>query len=401
MRGAETLSPERAAALDMKARLRLSFPDDAAQGVRSRPRRNGISGDPLLSSLVKVGAANLAVTVILLLGLEAGAELLGTHVRFLKLPRSSDPRIYAYDRTKGWFHVPGSHGQSFLGGPDQGSVRINALGLRGPELGSKKPGTRRVLVFGDSFVFGVGVDEEHLLTSQLEILFNATSDGRFEVVNMGVSGYSTDQEYILMQELGVDLSPDLVVVVVCDNDFPGNIEDFSYQRYYKPYFEVGPDGTLHPRNSPVPELEGFRRAKLWLGEHSSLWNFARTRRADGPRLQWILDGFEVRVPRSASMEEQVRVTFALIRAFRDLAEHAGAGFAVMNTGHLDEAAPPYAALRPRLTSAHVDWIAMEGPLQAARRRAPKGDWGFPGNAHWNRDAHRLAAETLHGHLWPP
>jgi hypothetical protein len=38
-------------------------------------------------------------------------------------------------------------------------LRIDALGLRGPEIGARKPGERRLLALGDSMVFGLGVDE--------------------------------------------------------------------------------------------------------------------------------------------------------------------------------------------------------------------------------------------------
>jgi hypothetical protein len=122
--------------------------------------------------------------------------------------------IVAYDASKGWFHRPREAGRVFLGGPDQGLVRLNNLGLRGRDVSPRKdPRTARVLVFGDSFVFGVGVDEEHVFSSQLERLLGDRTERRYQVVNLGVSGYSTDQEYLLYQELGASLQPDIVILV--------------------------------------------------------------------------------------------------------------------------------------------------------------------------------------------
>jgi hypothetical protein len=92
-----------------------------------------------------------------------------------------------------------------------------------------------VLVLGDSYVFGLGVDEENLFTTHLEQLLASRSNRTVEVVNMGVPGYSTDREILLLEELGLKLFPDLVVRVVCDNDFDANTEDFAYRRYFKPY----------------------------------------------------------------------------------------------------------------------------------------------------------------------
>jgi hypothetical protein len=36
-------------------------------------------------------------------------------------------------------------------------------------------------------------------------------------------------------------------------------------------------------------------------------------------------------------------------------------------------------------------------MEEARRTRP-GDWEFPGDTHWNRSAHRLAAETAWEYL---
>src|SRR4051794_39884304 len=46
-------------------------------------------------------------------------------------------------------------------------VRINQLGIRGPEIGPRRPGVRRVLVLGDSFTFGAGVEEAETFPAQL------------------------------------------------------------------------------------------------------------------------------------------------------------------------------------------------------------------------------------------
>ena len=77
---------------------------------------------------------------------------------------------------------------------------------------------------------------------------------------MGVSGYSTDQELLLLERLGSELDPDIVVLIVCDNDYNANSEDFVYQRYYKPYFDIDDEGELYLRNVPVPTLTRRRQS---------------------------------------------------------------------------------------------------------------------------------------------
>jgi hypothetical protein len=266
-----------------------------------------------------------------------------------------------------------------MGGPDRGLVRINSLGLRGPEVAVTKPaGTIRVLVFGDSFVFGVGVDEEHLFTSRLQTLLNKRGRAAYEVVNMGVSGYSTDQEYLLFQDLGVRLQPGIVILVACDNDFEGNTLDLMYHRYYKPYFVFAADGQLQLRNVPVPRLDRMQQVKLWLGQHSSVWSGL---------------GFQVAVPHTSSLDE-VEITGAIVGAFHDLAERVGADFVLFNTGHRREKTRLFQALRPRLRREGICQLGLEGNFEQARDAAPNALWDFGQDPHWNVDAHLLAAEVV-------
>ncbi|MEQ1893316.1 MAG: hypothetical protein ABL998_12280, partial [Planctomycetota bacterium] len=53
--------------------------------------------------------------------------------------------------TRGWAMVPGQNHFTYTH-----EVRVNALGLRGPEVGAKEPGERRVLFLGDSLTYGQG-----------------------------------------------------------------------------------------------------------------------------------------------------------------------------------------------------------------------------------------------------
>lgn len=130
--------------------------------------------------------------------------------------------------------------------------RVNALGLRGPEVAREKPaGTCRVLLVGDSYAFGLGVAEEAGIAAQLEGVLNeqlaqrgaaggageaagaggTAAGGRdaagggdetpatnVEVVNLGVPAYQTEQERLLLERVGFALEPDLVVLLYFAND---------------------------------------------------------------------------------------------------------------------------------------------------------------------------------------
>ena len=349
---------------------------------------------------VKILSSNLLVLVFLLTVIEGATHLLGIH--YPAVPRRGhgwERDLWVYDNTKGWFHVPNTTGEASITGPDRGAVRINSLGLRGKDVSRDKPaGVKRTLVFGDSFIFGVGVDEGNLFTSQLENFLNARDGSNpHQVINLGVSGYATDQEFILWEELGKTLSPDLVVLVVCDNDFSGNTEDFVYHRYYKPYFELDDGGELGRGNTPVPILSRTQRIKLFLVQESNSWNFVRSRKPESQALARLVDSFQVGVPRPSQIDP-VDITAALVLAFADRADAAGARFLVTNTGHRREMVPLFHSLRPKLRKPGIYLLGLEETLQNARRDNPDKLWDFPHDIHWNRDAHGLAAEVIANYI---
>ena len=99
------------------------------------------------------------------------------------------------DPLLGWAKPPGSEAWLRRAEYDVHLV-VNAHGLRGPDRAYAKPeGTRRILLLGDSFSEGYTVPEEATLRAVLESSLAALGCGRWEVINGGTQGYSTDQEY--------------------------------------------------------------------------------------------------------------------------------------------------------------------------------------------------------------
>jgi tetratricopeptide (TPR) repeat protein len=94
--------------------------------------------------------------------------------------------------------------------------RTNSHGQRDRERSLEKPpGTRRVLLLGDSVVEGYGLREEETLSRQLEARMGAA----WEVLNFGVSGYCTLAEVELLEVKGLAFDPDAVVLLFVENDF--------------------------------------------------------------------------------------------------------------------------------------------------------------------------------------
>jgi lysophospholipase L1-like esterase len=93
-----------------------------------------------------------------------------------------------------------------------GTETINHEGYRGPSVERPKPGgTRRILCIGDSSTFGIGVAEDATYARRLE-RWLASSPTRWEVVNVGVPGYTSFQMARFVATRARDLEPDVIVV---------------------------------------------------------------------------------------------------------------------------------------------------------------------------------------------
>ena len=166
----------------------------------------------VLPPLALVAGSVLLTLLVLEIGFRLAHVPVGTvQINRATVRRSSNPRLKFELR-------PGSVARAEV------EYRVNAEGLRGPEVSRAKPqGTRRVAVLGDSIAFGYWVAEEDALARQLEgLLGEVQGDGPpVEVLNFGVPGYNLGQEVETLRSRALAFEPDVVVVAFCLNDLEG------------------------------------------------------------------------------------------------------------------------------------------------------------------------------------
>jgi hypothetical protein len=104
-------------------------------------------------------------------------------------------------------------------------VRTNSWRLRGPEVETGRQALR-VLVIGDSFTFGWGVEERDRYGEVLQALLRARPGREIQVTNAGYWGYSFDQQYLLLRDLLPRLKPRLVLQGV----HPGHVPTLQGHR---------------------------------------------------------------------------------------------------------------------------------------------------------------------------
>ena len=146
---------------------------------------------------------------------------------------TNQERGMTFDAELGWRPLPRVTKAGAIWGVSRPAT-TNSLGWRDREHRYEKPpGVRRAVAIGDSFTFGMDVDDGERFTDELPRRID-----RLEVVNLGVAGYGTDQELRLLETEGVLYQPDVVILTVC---VVNDLDDITYDRLYswpKPHYSL-------------------------------------------------------------------------------------------------------------------------------------------------------------------
>ena len=122
-------------------------------------------------------------------------------------------------------------------------VKVNSHGNRDVERSIEKPdNVIRIAILGDSFCEARQVQLKqafwHILESKLNSEF---PEKQFEVLNFGVSGFGTAQEYLMLKHYAIKFQPDFVLLgFFSGNDIADN-SDAIKPGQIKPYFRFQDD----------------------------------------------------------------------------------------------------------------------------------------------------------------
>ena len=324
-------------------------------------------------------------------------------------------------------------------------TKLNSQGYRGSEFKlEKKPGVKRILVEGDSFILGWGVEDDSVISQVLQDKLK----GDFEVINAGYAGgMGPDGYYLHIKNEGIKLQPDLVVFSIyvyndftdiADNDWIGVGSYGEPKKVYSNKLFVDKNGFLIPKNLPViyklPVLKNSHFAVLTYNLYKKIsentkWIYERVKfsifKPDIPsgeaRDSNLLGNYysacvfgDYCHRRAIHLFEDV---LSLIKASRDLVDSQyndeKSHFAVMiipadfqiksklsekyksDTGIPLSAASiadpnPQRRLREMLSYENIKYLDL---LPIFRKQ--KEDLYFPTDGHWNAAGHKLAADALY------
>jgi len=178
-----------------------------------------------ISSGKKIIFAVLVLLVLLIL-LEIILQVAGVQSRrespfFLLLKVHEYPEYFQRHPTLFWELVPNKQIKGdFIA---KGEYRINSQGFRGKEFEpDKAANTIRICCIGNSCTFGWEIPEGNTYSELLETALTKNYPGRkFEVINCGVPGYTSQQGLTLLKDKILDYRPDIITLSFGWNDIWG------------------------------------------------------------------------------------------------------------------------------------------------------------------------------------
>jgi hypothetical protein len=316
---------------------------------------------------------------------ECSLRLLGWKPMYVSPERD---RFWAYDSVLGWAQRPGQEGW-FETPQFRTYVRINQQGLRdGEHTYERSDGRPRILVLGDSFAWGYGVDEAERFSERLEAALGV------EAINAGVSGYSTDQELLWYRDEGVKYDVDLVILVMTGNDVGDVYRPLVSNIYHKPRY-VLEDGHLTLESYPVPQTSGLDRFVYHLSQRSSLAYLSIQRLFD---LRAMLAASREGTAHASTAvadvepsEESFALTIALLNEIRASAHSQDARFLIVATNHWwnSPTQATYLDLVTALAAHGFPVLDVEAMLGFDRESML-----IPGDGHWNEAGHAFVAAQI-------
>lgn len=179
---------------------------------------------PLLRQIAgNLGLFSLGIVLALAI-LELGSRL------FVRIPLPPLPSrdVMQWDSSALWTTKPSvrfEYPASIIQGRSEGfTVTHSAAGSRGPEIGPKAKDEFRIVMLGDSYTYGWGVNDDQHVGAQLQRLVETCQSRPVVVINLGVAGYSPWQEFERLKQWGMPLKPDLVVLQLFPcNDIPDSL----------------------------------------------------------------------------------------------------------------------------------------------------------------------------------
>ncbi len=277
------------------------------------------------------------------------------------------------------------------------TVHTGPEGYRTPAFErAPKPGRLRVVALGDSSTFGWGVEDGETYPARLEAVLDrdeasSRDAGDWEVLNLGVPGYSSFQGRVMLEREALPLAPDVVTFSYLANDgaMTGEADRTTYAQ------REGPVGALL---ALLHRSRAYETLEAWIARARG--GAAGRPRSDVRNIESLGEaGRNVR--EAVQLARQAGVPLVIVAncvrgntaaVLANVAQETGAPY--LDAAALVEAALPRIARDPEFAQ---DRERLAQRYGAHRLAADPRLYGFlPDLCHPNATGHRLIAEALAG-----
>jgi lysophospholipase L1-like esterase len=352
----------------------------------------------------------------------------------LRIMGFSAPVWYRPDPQLGWTLRPGM--SAWFTKEGRALVTVNDQGRRDRETTLYKPeGVYRIVVLGDSYSEAMQVERDQAYWSLLpgRLASCGFQKGKtIEVLNFGVSGYGTAQEYVMLESQAIRYRPDLVLLQFTNGNDVANNSFALDEEKNRPFYVLERDGRLRIDES-FASARSFQDSVSWSRElsrraadRSRVLQLVRTIRAvptirkanaADPGVEQGLEPVVLTPPKDRLWKEAWQITEGLIGMTAEYAKRNGAQFMLFTVPYAIQVHP-----KRELREALQAKLGVDDLLYPDRRLAEFGEkhgirvlplaprmqriaeergvylHGFEnsgmGRGHWNAEGHRLAAELI-------
>ena len=352
----------------------------------------------LVKNILVVSATVLVLLVVLELGVRVG------------------PHSACYVYSEGMFEadeqlcyklVPNFEGQLASPAEYRITVSTNSLGFRDDEIRAKEKD--RIVVVGDSFALGIGVEEEETFSTLLERKLT-----EYEVINTGVPSYETWREKRYLQQS--KLEPDIVILAFFHNDINGNEnENICTSNVRKGYLVDDNYNSMPSLLFNMRILLNTKAESYCLLKDSALNVKSRlTKRELEPAIQGSLLAYFTNEPYKGKAAENWNVTKRLLKETANIVKESGSEFIILiipDKLQVEEESWKPITERYGITSKDFDTeklntmlkefaeendITVVDPLPQLKKADKKLYYDF--DRHFNAEGHKIVAEVLYEHL---
>lgn len=278
-------------------------------------------------------------------------------------------KLFRPDNELGWSLLPNNDLTRENRDGDLYTVITDEHGIRGP---SSWPADaeRRMLVIGDSFAFGQGVE----LDKRFDSLVIDQIPG-LAAVNLGVMGYGPDQQFIHARKWSDQLREgDILLVLTYSNDF-FDISRNHHSGRSKPWFE-SEGGKLVEHEPDIGLVELAR-------DRSYLFSLLASKLNPDKK-----EGFRERLKQAGSLYEQI-----LAQEAKTFMERGVEVVLVHHGDHVYEV--PFDV--DQVFASVCEIVTSCLALDPVTSQYEKSDI-FISDGHWNEGGHRVASEEIVKHL---